>query len=164
MKITFYGGQKAGIIALLTLKALGFDVKVIAEDDDVFNMAEALGLPVRKIENINKMEIEADLIVLCHARQIIGKELISKFKIINLHPCLYAYKGGDPVGRMLKDGVTKASVGCHHVIEEVDAGEVIVEDFKEVTGKTYAEVYSELYPLYSQVLIKALSLINKNDV
>jgi len=38
---------------------------------------------------------------------------------------------------------------------------VIVEKFLEVQGLSVGEVYNELYPLYSEVLIAALEKIKK---
>jgi len=57
---------------------------------------------------------------------------------------------------IIKDKVTKASVGCHYLTEKVDEGKVIVENFKEVEGKTEIEVYNELYPVYIKTLIDYL--------
>lgn len=48
--------------------------------------------------------------------------------------------------------------------EEVDMGEVIVENFRDVTGLTEIEVYNELYPLYSYTLVQALEKIEKMGI
>ena len=162
MKTIFYGGEKAGMIVLLALTSLCDIRLVIAQDDIVYDIAKLLGLKVDRVSNINKQKlVKADLFVCCHARQIIGDALIKEYKdrIINLHPCLYLYKGADPVQRMLKDGITKASVACHHIIKEVDAGKVIIENFQEVESKDTVGVYNELYPLYVKTIIDTINLI-----
>jgi methionyl-tRNA formyltransferase len=62
---------------------------------------------------------------------------------------------------LLKDKNPKASVGVHYMTERVDAGEVIIEEFVDVSGKeTVVEVYNELYPYYAITLLKALKIIS----
>lgn len=167
MKIIFYGGRQAGLIQLLTLLALGHKVVcVVAVDEIVEEGAKSFGLEVQKPKNINEdtfvdyLEgLHADLFVCCHGRQIIKPRILNMVKAINTHPCLYKYKGTEPVRRLLEDKNTKASVAVHWMIEKVDEGKAIVENFKEVTSTTVEGVYNELYPLYSKTLIDALSRI-----
>ena len=46
------------------------------------------------------------------------------------------------------------------MLEEVDAGEVIVEKFVNVSGKnTMDEVYNVLYPYYALTLLEAVNKI-----
>jgi len=169
LKIIFYGGRQAGMVSLLTLMALQHRVVcVIPVDEPVASSAKALGLNVKTPKDINLDEfvdylksLNADLFVCCHGRQIIKARLLKRFKAINFHPCLYKYKGAHPISRLLVDHETKASVAAHWMTEKVDDGEVIVELFKEVQGKTVAEIYNELYPLYSQALIEALNKIKQ---
>ena len=83
----------------------------------------------------------------------------TKYGGINVHPCLYGYKGANPVERLLKDGNTRASVGVHRMTAQVDEGEVLAEEFVDVTGTTVDEVYNALYPAYATALIKALKVV-----
>ena len=57
------------------------------------------------------------------------------------------------------DKEKKVSVGAHLMVEEVDAGLVLVEEFAETNGKTPAEVYNDLYPLYALVTMKVLEKV-----
>ena len=107
--------------------------------------------------------LKPDLLVCCHGRQILKEDLLS-IGCINLHPCLYKYKGADPIVRLLADKETRASVGVHWMRKEVDEGEVIVERFLEVDGSGVVEVYNQLYPLYSQALVEALNRIKENNL
>jgi len=169
MKIIFYGGRQAGISVMLALLAMGHKILcVVPVDEPVASVAAAFGLDVRKPKNINDPEfvahaksLGADLFVCCHGRQIIKKELLESFPCMNFHPCLYQYKGADPIGRMLADRNTKASVAAHWMVEAVDAGDVIVENFQEVKGTTPLEVYNELYPLYIKTAIDAMAIVAK---
>jgi methionyl-tRNA formyltransferase len=46
--------------------------------------------------------------------------------------------------------------------EQVDAGEVLVEEFVDVAGLTTVEhVYNRLYPVYALAIVKALRLIRE---
>ena len=171
MRIIFYGGRQAGVISLLTLLALGHKVVcVVPVDEPVESVARSLGLDVRKPKNINEDEfvdyletLQADLFVCCHGRQIIRSRILANFKSINMHPCLYQYKGAEPVRRLLGDKNKKASVAVHWMTEKVDAGEVIVENFQEIESNTVVGVYNELYPLYSKSLVEAIEEIKKQQ-
>ncbi|OHA68515.1 MAG: hypothetical protein A3A27_01700 [Candidatus Wildermuthbacteria bacterium RIFCSPLOWO2_01_FULL_47_18] len=166
-KVIFYGGRQAGMIQLLTLLALGHKVVCVVPVDDIVEIAaKDLGLEVQKPKDINDdafvgylEKLGADLFVCCHGRQIIKPRILKMVKAINTHPCLYKYKGAEPIRRLLEDKNTKASVAVHWMIEKVDEGGVIVENFKEVTSTTVEGVYNELYPLYSKTLMDALKLI-----
>lgn len=169
MKIIFYGGQQAGMVALLALLAQGQKIVcVVPVDETVAKIAECLKLNVKKVDNINDTDfvdylksLEPDLFFCCHGRQIIKKPLLEMVQSVNLHPCLYKYKGKEPILRLLADQEKKASVGAHFMVEKVDAGSVLVEEFIETNGKTQVEVYNDLYPLYASVAIKVLEEIKK---
>lgn len=167
MKIIFYGARQAGLISLLTLLAVKEEVICVIPDDEVVERAaNNLGLNVRKTEKINNEDfvkyllgLKPDLLICCHGRQILRKEILS-IGCINLHPCLFKYKGAAPIERLLAAGETKASVGAHWMTEKLDVGEVLEEIFLEIEGKTQAEVYNELYPVYSEVLLSVLKKVH----
>ncbi|MFB6182329.1 MAG: formyltransferase family protein [Candidatus Magasanikbacteria bacterium] len=169
MKVLFYGGRQAGMVVLLSLLGLEIDVfSVIPEDDIVSQVASNFDLktdPVNKINDksfVDSLKKEnIDLIICCHGRKILDNSMLS-IGAINLHPCLYKYKGKDPIKRLLNDKETKASVGCHWMVEEVDQGGVITEKFIEVSGDTEVEIYNQLYPLYSEVLVESMNKIKNN--
>lgn len=172
MKIAFYGGETAGYISLLALLAKKYLVtRVYAEDEKIQSLAKLFKIPhsekslLDESNHIRNPKNEADLLVCCHARKILKKYLIDTIPSINLHPCLYAYKGGHPIQRLIAEKNSRASVACHWMIEKVDAGEVIVERFIQIKGvaqKSEAEVYNELYPLYTQVLIESLEKLESS--
>ncbi|MBI1866255.1 MAG: hypothetical protein HY005_01350 [Candidatus Staskawiczbacteria bacterium] len=169
MKVIFYGGRQAGLINLLATMALGHNVVcVVPVDDIVEQVALKMGLNVRKPKNINLDDfvnyletLEADLFLCCHGRQIIKSRILKEFKCINFHPCLYKYKGADPIKKLLDEGNKKASVAAHWMAEDIDEGEVIVENFKEIVSQNEIGVYNELYPLYVQTLVDVFEKIKK---
>lgn len=163
MKIAYLGGKQAGCIGLLTVLASGNSVNVvIAYDNQVETLANVLNLPVfRSIKEpcLDDFLIHSHLLVCVHGREIVPQNRLFMGGI-NVHPCLYRYKGAHPIERMLADGCTRASVGVHRMTEVIDNGETLIEDFVDVTGcNTVAEVYNTLYPYYSLVLLKALKLV-----
>lgn len=155
------GGKQAGSVSLLTLLALNHNVLVVVVYDQVVSgIAAHLELPIAtSIKNQAGVLSQSDLLISVHGREIVPDNLLNlpKKGCINLHPCLYKYKGTNPVNRMLADGQVMASVGSHYMTEQVDEGQVIVEEFLNVNGaNTAEEVYNRLYPLYSHVLIRTL--------
>ena len=167
--VLFAGGRQAGCIGLLALKALGCEVLgVVAYDQPVADLAAQLGLT--SFGSIHDAGIReglsrAELLVSVHGREMIPEALLRlpRHGGINMHPCLYAYKGANPIERLLKDGNTRASVGVHRMNGKVDAGDVLVEEFADISGRqTVEEVYNRLYPLYATALMKAIRQIRES--
>ena len=167
MKIFYYGGRNSGMAVLLAVVAAGHEVVgVVSVDAPVEEAAKALGIQVFKPQNINFPEIidfikerKVDLFLCCHGRQIIKEGLLNIVPAMNMHPLLSKYHGAAPVARMLAAGETTASVAAHWMTEFIDQGEVIVENFIEVAGKTEVEVYNELYWLYVTTCLQALKKV-----
>lgn len=165
-KVFFLGGKQAGCVGLLTLLAVGCKISgIVAYDSTIEQLAIMLRLP--RFSSIKEPKVEnllskSDLLVSVHGREIVPSRLLKlpRFGGINAHPCLYAYRGADPVGRLLRDGNTLASVGVHLMTEKVDEGEVLAEEFIDVLEKhSVEEVYNALYPHYSLALLKALQVL-----
>jgi len=174
MKIIFYGGRQAGVVCLLTILAnKHVNSAVVPEDDMVDRVAKSLKLKIYQKETINSPNFckdvendKPDLLVCAHGRRLIKTALLSipKYGCINVHPCLYKYKGATPIARMLADRETKASVAVHQMTDKIDDGEVIIENFVDVGGlNTVLEVYNFLYPLYSITLTEAIGKLEKEN-
>lgn len=166
IKVSLMAGKQAGCVGLLCLYAARCEILcVVAYDELVKHVAKKLDLPTfSSIKDDECIEVlnNCDLLVSVHGREIVPGELlkIPPLGCINVHPCLYKYKGRNPVARLLEDNIPKASVGVHYMLEEVDAGEVIVELFVDVSGKnTVEEVYNALYPYYIVTLLEAINKI-----
>ena len=162
------GGQQVGCIGLLSLLAIDCDIiSTVAYDNNVKILAEELKIPVfssiREKRFIDTVK-EADMLFSVHGRQIVPKDILDMplLGCINVHPCLYKYKGANPIQRMLNDDNSKASIGIHYMVEEIDAGELIIEEFIDTTGRTVLEVYNELYPYYAKTIIKAVKIIKSS--
>ncbi len=166
--VIYLGGKQAGLIGLLTVVCCGCHVEaVVPRDKIVEDVARKLRYPIFdsvKCEEIKNLLRGVDLLVSVHSKEIIPVEILNIPHLggINVHPCLYGYKGANPISRFLADNVCKASVGVHCMTEAVDCGDVLVERFVEIDRQkinTVTEVYNILYPVYSIVLFEALEVL-----
>ncbi len=163
LRVLFLGSRQAGCMGLLTVLGVGLRViGVVAYDDSLKRLAQELKLPILSSIRQDGAEScfrEADLVVSVHGREIVPERLLRLCRLggINAHPCLWKYKGAGPIERMLRDGSPRASVGVHRMIERVDEGEVLAEEFIPLSGeRSVGEVYNTLYPLYATALLKAI--------
>jgi len=170
LKVVFLGGRQAGCVGLLAVIAAGHRIQgVVVYDSIVETLAARLGLPTFasiKQPEVERLLSDSDLLVSVHCREIVPKKLLELPHLggINVHPCLYRYKGSNPIDRLLQDGCTRASVGVHRMTESVDEGEVLAEEFVDVAGKrSVDEVYNVLYPFYASVLLKALRILETSE-
>lgn len=168
MNVCFMGGRQAGVVGLLALMAAGNKVKAaVSYSPETDRTLRLFRIPVfRSIKSPLFMKAlkGSDLLVSVQGREIVSKDTLSipKFGGINAHPYLYKYKGADPVGRALKDGNYRASVGVHVMTEKLDSGKVLKEEFVDVSGlKTPVEVFNRLYPHYASALMLALGKISR---
>lgn len=169
MKIAFYGGETVGVITLLALLAQNHYIAcVIPEDERVAEVAKIFDIPLKpkkfleSMKFIRRLKKEIDIFICCHGRKILPKSLFESVKCINIHPCLYKYKGVKPVKRLIEDKNPRASVAVHFMTEKIDKGKTIVELFTRIDGvgqMSEIQVYTKLYPLYVKALVKALDKI-----
>ncbi len=170
-KVTYLGGKQAGCVGLLMAMAANCNVvAVVAYDDMVKGLAEKLSLSV--YDTINHPRVEhilygSDLLLCVHGKEVVSQKLLALPRLggVNVHPCLWKYKGAHSVERALEKKEPSASVGAHRMSEVVDSGEVLEEMFVDITGKTSVEeVYNALYPYYSYVILEVLKRFNPRGV
>lgn len=166
LKICFMGGKYAGIVGALAVLSKGHNIiSAVSYSDDLTDILHRYQIPVyasiQDKDFIEQLE-QADLLLSIHGKEIVPVRLLHLpvYGAVNVHPYLYAYKGADSVGRALRDGNFRASVGAHIMDKNVDGGEVLVEEFVDVSGSTSTEeVYNKLYPAYCKVTLKILEKI-----
>ena len=100
--------------------------------------AQKLGIPNVNIKSAEEDQIiqlfnawRVDLIVLAGWMRIVSPKLIAAFpnRIINLHPSLLPkYKGLHAIEQALNSGDDVTGVSVHYVNEELDGGEVILQE------------------------------------
>jgi methionyl-tRNA formyltransferase len=165
-KVIFIGGKQAGCIGILSTIAANCEIiAVVAYDKTMETLAKKLNLKIFKSvkeKGFRNNLDNSDLLISVHGREVIEKDFLKKptYGCINVHPCLYKYKGKNPIGRLLENNDSKASVGIHYMDEEIDSGEVILEKFVDVSDKNTIEaVYNELYPYYAIGIIEVIDKI-----
>lgn len=164
MRLAILAGQRAGMVSMLAAAAEGHQiVEVVAYDDTVYEVAYRLGwLTRRKLADAALLNV--DLILCCHGREIVPDAVLARAKHggVNLHPCLSLYPGADPIGRLLADGRSRASVGAHEMTAVVDGGRLLIEEWVDTPGGSHDEVYNALYPLYARVTLAALAAVERS--
>ena len=100
--------------------------------------AEKLGIPHVNIKSADEDQIiqlfqawRVDIIVLAGWMRIVTPKLINAFphRIINLHPSLLPkYKGLHAIEKALNNGDDVTGVSVHYVSEELDSGEIILQE------------------------------------
>ena len=81
-------------------------------------------------------EINPDLRVVVAYRKIIQKEIIDipKYGIINVHSSLLPkYRGASPIHSAILNGDKETGVSIMYIEEELDAGDVILKEYCEIT-------------------------------
>lgn len=153
MKVIFYGRTQVGSVVLMYLIARGFEVKVIPEDDIVSTICEYFDIPIVTLDTMG----EFDLFVCCHGSKIIPERYLVDGKFINMHSCLWKYKGKDPISRYIANGDTDASIESHYMVKEVDAGKVIHRElFTTPIVKTHGEYFNIALPYYYRCIHETL--------
>jgi methionyl-tRNA formyltransferase len=156
MKIVFYGARYMGQIILIYLAAEGHEIRVIPEDQDILAVCNYLSLPVVTLDSIKPF----DLFVCCHGKRIIPSRYLEDEKFINMHPMLFKYRGRDPIKRYIANGDKWASIESHWMTEEVDAGEVINQQFFETPPvRTYGEFYNLAIPHYLRCIHETMNYV-----
>ncbi len=136
-------------------------IKTFAFNPKEYNKKEDYEKEIINILEENKI----DLLVLAGYMRILSREFIEKFRdrIINIHPSyLPHYKGANGIKDAYNDGKNIFGVSVHYVNEEVDGGEIILQErlfgmegltLEEVTKKVH-ELEYKLYPMALKMIIK----------
>lgn len=167
-KICMMAGNQAGILGVLTAISMGCEVMaVVSYSESLTKILKRRKIPAFKsihhrrfIEQLKK----SDLLLSVHGREIVSQKLLDlpRKGAVNVHPYLSKYKGADPVGRALKLKDFHASVGAHRMSARVDEGVVLAEQFLDIGFANCAEeIYNRLYPVYVQVIMRALEIVAK---
>ena len=162
LKVAFLGGSQAGVIGALTLLSKGYKIiGAVSYFDKLTKILSSLKINLySSVKDDNFLEVlkNCDILISVHGREIVNSDQLKlpRLGCVNVHPYLYKYKGANPVKRAFDEKNFKASVGIHKMTTDIDAGEVIVENFVDASGaKTEAEIYNILYPHYAIALLKA---------
>jgi phosphoribosylglycinamide formyltransferase 1 len=179
------GSNMASIIESSKNKSLRAEVKVVISNDpeaEAINKAKELGIETiiinhkfykdrKQFEKVilsNIGQYKLDLICLAGFMRLFSDYFISKCKlpIINIHPSLLPkYKGLEAFERAFKAKDKEAGCTMHHVIEEMDEGEIILQKKFEIDYKlSLAENKKTLHKLEHLAFIEAIKIVLKNTI
>lgn len=142
-------------MALSYLVALGYKVKVVSDDEDVIWLANTLFCEVVTMETMG----EYDILFSVHWDKIIPTKYLSK-PSVNFHPCLFKYKGRNPIQRYIDNKDKLGSVESHYMTDKVDGGQRVIGIFFE-TGEisSFAEYYNLALPYYFKCIKQTIDAI-----
>lgn len=116
-------------------------------------------------QQINKILEENNIEIVCLAgfMRILSKEFVHiwRGKIINIHPSMLPeFKGAHAIVEAFNAKVEYTGVTVHHVTEEMDAGEVILQEkLKIEKGESLESLTERIHKLEHQLYPKALKKI-----
>lgn len=155
-KLILYCRRNVGMYCLSFLVSLGYSVKVITDDENIQWLANVLGCEETTME---EMGDDYDLFICVHGNKIIPKKYLSD-RMVNIHPCLFKYKGQNPIKRYIFNEDTEGSVESHWIVEEVDAGEVIHQEFFTTPPVSdFASYYNLALPFYFKCVDRTLKIV-----
>lgn len=144
-------------------RAAGLSTEVV--DHKAYDSREAFEAAI--LERLSKYTV--DLICLAGFMRILSSSFLRGWDkdIINIHPSLLPlYKGVDTHARALADGAVESGCTVHHVIPEMDSGEIIVQKRVPVlsgdTTDTLAERVLEQEHIAYPEAIRLLAARRKN--
>lgn len=118
------------------------------------------------IEEIKNMQ--PDLIVVVAYGKILPKEIINipKYGIINLHSSLLPrFRGAAPINAAIINGDKKSGVSIMYVEEELDAGDIILQEETEITDEdTFLTLHDRLKDMGADLLLKAIEFIERGEI
>ena len=187
MKTIFMGTPEFAIPSLETVYK-NTDLKLIFTKEDkrnargnkiIYSPVKQFGLDndieiiqpkkMKDEEVISKIkEVNPDLIVVVAYGKIIPREIIDipKYGIINVHSSLLPkYRGASPIHSAILNGDTETGVSIMYIEEELDAGDVILKEYCEISEEdTLGTLHDRLKELGAIGLGKPLKLIEEEKV
>jgi phosphoribosylglycinamide formyltransferase-1 len=110
---------------------------------------------VEKISQANP-----DLVVLAGFMRILTPVFTSKIKAINLHPSLLPrHKGLNAIKRSFEDEFEEGGVSVHWVNEELDGGEIILQEKIKKKDLSFQEYYKKIRTIEKEALSKAIKKV-----
>lgn len=135
-------------------KSRSYGIEPVVIDHTQFESREAFDGAV--VEAIHKAQV--DLVVLAGFMRILTPVFTRQVNAINLHPSLLPlFKGANAIKESYEAKVTEAGVSVHVVSEELDAGEIILQEaFVKEANMPYDAFEAKIRAIEHQLLPKAV--------
>ncbi len=165
----FLGVRVEALIAFSALAKLKFVITV--KNSYVHNYAKKNKINFFLININNKDKIfkkltaaKSDIIFSAGFPYILDKKILDNFKFkLNSHPSLLPkYKGASPIKEAYSKKEKKFGVTLHHMIEKVDSGKIIYQDFIYKKKLNLKNIYKIIFSIIEpNVIIKGVQKIFK---
>jgi len=183
LKIVFFGSSDYAVPTLKTLvEATMAPALVVTKPDaprgrgrkiypaEVRLAAEELGLPCEQpgdpnspdfVARLNKLAPDVGVVVSYGVIMSAGLLAVPKEGCINAHASLLPlYRGASPIQSAIRDGCKETGVTLIRLVEELDAGDVLLRETHPIGDRTTAgELRQELAELSGKVLVRGLKVI-----
>ncbi len=156
-----FGDFKIEVVAAITNKPKANGIKraeklginVIMIDHTDYESREAFD--TKLVESIHALEI--DLMVLAGFMRILTPIFTKNIRSINIHPSLLpAFKGANALERSFNSKNNMAGVTAHFVVEEVDAGEIIMQKSFDKNGMDFESFKEKIHACEHELFPKAV--------
>lgn len=104
-----------------------------------------------------------DLVICAGFMRILSSEFVKNFKAINIHPSLLPrHKGMNAIEKSFNDEYSDAGITIHHINEELDGGEIILqakinkkenEPLEEFTKRIQKLEHEHYYKVIEKILL-----------
>ncbi len=186
MRLLFMGTPVFALPALERLVAQGHEVTVVTQPDrpagrghrlqppPVKERALQLGLRVLQPETLRDPAVQSELAALAPEAgavvaygRLIPPALLSlpPLGFLNVHPSLLPrYRGAAPIQRALMDGCTETGVTILYLTQELDAGDIILQERVPVgPDEDAGSLHDRLAQLGAELLAEALHLAARGE-
>ncbi|MBL8731346.1 MAG: methionyl-tRNA formyltransferase [Planctomycetes bacterium] len=184
MRIVFFGSSDFAIPSLTALKSAGLAPALVVTkpdaprgrgrkiyDSEVKLAAQELSLPFEQPADphdpafLDRLrELKPDIGVVISYGVILKPELIAlpKLGMINAHASLLPlYRGAAPIQRAIRDGQAETGVTIMRIIEQLDAGDVLLQERTPIGPRENAGgLRDRLAELSGKALVDALGLLD----
>lgn len=138
-------------------------------------LAEKLGIPVLRINKVNKPEsleelrtFSSDVFVVASFGQILNNDFLNlpPCGCVNIHPSLLPkYRGASPIAEALMQGDQVVGTTTMRVSSELDAGDILLQDCITLQGNENAkDVWDRLAVLSGELLVRTLDELEEGSL
>jgi methionyl-tRNA formyltransferase len=185
LRIVFFGSSDFAIPSLTALKDAGLAPALVVTkpdaprgrgrkiyDSEVKLAAQELGLPFEQPDDVHSTDflgklkaLKPDLGIVVSYGVILKPEMLTlpKHGLLNAHASLLPlYRGAAPIQRAIRDGRTETGVTIMRIVEQLDAGDVLLTKPTPIDPKENAGALRErLAALSGAALLEAIALVDK---
>ena len=187
LRLAFLGTPDFAVPTLAALVAQGHDVACVytqpprpkgrgyeSEPSPVQRFAQSAGLSVRHPASLKPAEeqqafaaLDLDAAVVVAYGLILPKAILDAPRLgcFNLHASLLPrWRGAAPIQRAIMAGDAETGVMVMRMKEGLDTGPVLMAERVPVARKTYGELHDELARLGADLMVRALSALERGSV